>query len=170
MYKSIFCSWNIAGRSPAFSHLIATIVLQLFEHVTYKVNMHGFRHFFGMMIFIYKYFSSFVYWLKAKLASEFDGLQYVYSAVWKLAIPSNTACGLWMDCVSTAFVASVTFSFIILYERESIFLPEMLIRKTIRVNFKDFTVIAIAHRLHTIIDSDRVLVMDVVCKRIWYLT
>lgn len=54
-----------------------------------------------------------------KLANEFDNLQDVHSGVWQLAITSNTTCGLWLDCVSTAFVASVTFSFIILYESKS---------------------------------------------------
>jgi hypothetical protein len=29
---------------------------------------------------------------------------------------SNAALGLWLDCVSTAFVAAVTFSFIMLHE------------------------------------------------------
>lgn len=39
----------------------------------------------------------------------------MHSAVWQLAATANTAFGLWMDCVSTAFLASVTFSFIILF-------------------------------------------------------
>ncbi|KAB0803876.1 hypothetical protein PPYR_00846 [Photinus pyralis] len=38
-----------------------------------------------------------------------------------------------------------------------------LIQKTIRDNFAHCTVITIAHRLHTIMDSDRVLVMDAGC-------
>lgn len=126
MCKFIFCSWNIAGRSPVFSHLTATINgLATIRARNIQSKYEWNSPFFGMMIFINKYFSCHFYWLEAKLASEFDGLQDVHSAVWQLAITSNTACGLWMDCVSTAFVASVTFSFIILYERESIFLREI---------------------------------------------
>lgn len=49
-----------------------------------------------------------------KVAQEFDNLQNVHSAVWQLTMSSNTALGLWLDCISTAFVACVTFSFIVL--------------------------------------------------------
>lgn len=35
-----------------------------------------------------------------------------------------------------------------------------MIQKTIRDKFVDSTVITVAHRLYTVIDSDRVLVMD----------
>ncbi|XP_055326115.1 ATP-binding cassette sub-family C member 4-like, partial [Sitodiplosis mosellana] len=76
-------------RSPVFSHLTATIN----GLATIRARN-----------------------IQNKLANEFDHLQDVHSAVWQLAMTSNTACGLWMDCISTAFVASVTFSFIIFYE------------------------------------------------------
>lgn len=35
-----------------------------------------------------------------------------------------------------------------------------MIQQTIREKFAECTVLTVAHRLHTIIDSDRVLVMD----------
>lgn len=37
---------------------------------------------------------------------------------------------------------------------------DLLIQKSIKQNFGELTVLTIAHRLNTIIDSDRVLVMD----------
>ena len=37
---------------------------------------------------------------------------------------------------------------------------DALIQATVRAEFADDTIIAVAHRLHTVIDCDRVLVMD----------
>ena len=39
-------------------------------------------------------------------------------------------------------------------------IPDHLIQKTVRSEFAEKTVITIAHRLHTIMDSDRIMVMD----------
>uniref|UniRef100_A0A182JZF0 Uncharacterized protein n=1 Tax=Anopheles christyi TaxID=43041 RepID=A0A182JZF0_9DIPT len=54
--------------------------------------------------------------VQEKIREEFDDLQNVHSAVWQLTMSSNAALGLWLDCISTAFVACVTFSFIVLHQ------------------------------------------------------
>uniref|UniRef100_A0A2C9GW86 Uncharacterized protein n=1 Tax=Anopheles farauti TaxID=69004 RepID=A0A2C9GW86_9DIPT len=54
--------------------------------------------------------------IQEKIREEFDDLQNVHSAVWQLTMASNAALGLWLDCISTAFVACVTFSFIVLHQ------------------------------------------------------
>lgn len=50
------------------------------------------------------------------ICQEFDALQNVHSAVWQLTMSSNAALGLWLDCISTAFVACVTYSFIVMHQ------------------------------------------------------
>ena len=52
------------------------------------------------------------------LAKEFDLLQDVHSSVWRLMMSFNTALALWMDCLTCAFLAAVTFSFIMPDDRE----------------------------------------------------
>ncbi|XP_030376299.1 multidrug resistance-associated protein 4 [Scaptodrosophila lebanonensis] len=51
--------------------------------------------------------------LQDVVAKEFDNLQDVHSGVWQVMMATNTALGLWLDCVSCVFLTSVTFSFII---------------------------------------------------------
>lgn len=56
--------------------------------------------------------------LQDVVIKEFDLLQDVHSSVWQLTMAANTALGLWLDCVSCAFLTAVTFSFIFTSESE----------------------------------------------------
>lgn len=82
-------SVRIAARSPVFSHLSASLT------GISTIRSCG---------------------LEQRLIGEFDALQNVHSGVWQLAQAANCALGLWLDCVSAAFVACVTFTFIGLYD------------------------------------------------------
>lgn len=79
----------LPAKSPVFSHLTATLL------GISTIRSRG---------------------LQPHLAKEFDMLQDVHSGTWQLAVSANTALGLWLDCVSTAFVACVTYSFIVIYD------------------------------------------------------
>lgn len=46
-----------------------------------------------------------------QLIKSFDLLQNTHSGIWQLTMSANTALGLWLDFVSSAFVACVAFSF-----------------------------------------------------------
>ncbi|XP_058802493.1 ATP-binding cassette sub-family C member 4-like isoform X2 [Phymastichus coffea] len=48
---------------------------------------------------------------EAMVSKEFDNLQDVHTSSYSLVLSTTTAFGLWIDIVSVAFVAAVTFSF-----------------------------------------------------------
>lgn len=53
--------------------------------------------------------------IESVLVKEFDALQDVHSAVWRLSMAVNTALGLWLDITSVIFLFFVTFSFIYIF-------------------------------------------------------
>lgn len=79
---------NIPARSPVFSHLTATIS--------------------GLSTIRARD-------IQQELADEFDNLQDVHSGIWQLTMSASAALGLWLDVISTGFIACLTFSFIIFY-------------------------------------------------------
>jgi len=45
---------------------------------------------------------------------------------------------------------------------------DRLIQETIKKEFKECTILTVAHRLHTVVGSDRILVMDKGCLQVSY--
>ncbi|PSN41132.1 Multidrug resistance-associated protein 4 [Blattella germanica] len=50
------------------------------------------------------------------VCKEFDNHQDLHTSAWFLTLETSTAFGFWLDCISVAFTAVVTFSFLILYD------------------------------------------------------
>ena len=56
---------------------------------------------------------------EAILCEEFDQLQNVHSSAFYLTLACTAAFGFWVDCVIVAFVACITYSFILFYTLSS---------------------------------------------------
>lgn len=80
--------FSFVARSPVFSHLTATIS--------------------GLSTIRARD-------IQLELSEEFDNLQDVHSGIWQLTMSASAALGLWLDVISTGFIACLTFSFIIFY-------------------------------------------------------
>ncbi|CAG9863420.1 unnamed protein product [Phyllotreta striolata] len=85
--------WEGITRAPVFSHVVAS----LYGLSTIRSSQ-----------------------AQAMVAREFDELQDLHTSTWYLFLVSSNAFGFYLDCLSTTFLALVTFQFLLLnYESVS---------------------------------------------------